>query len=200
MGFFPLFVDLSGRPVLLVGGGLVAERKLKTLLCFGASVSLVSPQITAEIQRQADAGLFCCRQRAYRPQDMESVGLAVAASDDREVNRRVSQDARRAGIPVNVVDDPALCTFYFPAVVQRGDLTVGISTAGSYPAFAAYARRKIETMFPDNCGEMLAALKEERQRILREVPDPAERRAALESLLETALGSEESGGADRNGE
>lgn len=187
MSFFPLFVDLSGRCALVVGGGTVAERKAKTLLEFGASVRLVSPRVTPEIRRMAVSGVLCCREKSYGPEDMDGVFLAVAAADDREVNRSVSREASRRSVPVNVADDPELCTFYFPAVVRRGDFVVGISTSGAYPAFAACARRQIENLFPEQCGGMLRELKAEREKVRGETKDPEERRRILQERLAEAL-------------
>lgn len=188
MGFFPLFVDLSGRRVLIVGGGTVAERKIRALLGFGAAPLVVSPQVTDEVRRLANTGAVRFFARKYRPGDLAGAALAVAATNDREVNRAVSRDARKREIPVNVVDDPELCTFYFPAIVRRGDFVVGISTSGSYPALAKYARSRIEKTFPESCGEILEKLKWERLRAMREIPDPEERKKELDRLLREAIG------------
>lgn len=190
MGFFPLFVDLTGRRVLVVGGGVVAERKVCALLGFGAEPLVVSPRATNEIRRLAQTGAVRLCAREYRQEDLEGAVLAIAAADDREVNRAVSRGACRRGIPVNVVDDPELCSFYFPATVRRGDFVVGVSTSGSYPAFAKYARRRIEKMFPESCGDVLQKLKRERLRAKKEIRDPEERKRVLEQLLREELEKE----------
>lgn len=192
MACFPLFVELSGKEVLVAGGGKVAERKVGTLLEFGAGIRLVSPAVTGGLQSLADSGAVRLRKREYRKEDLEGAALAVAATGDREVNRRIHSDAAGRSIPVNVVDDPELCTFYFPAVVHRKDLVVGITTSGSYPAFTKYARQKVEELFPESCGEVVEVLKSYREKVRREVKDPAVRRQILEKLLEIAVKAAES--------
>lgn len=190
MGFFPLFMDLSGKEALMVGGGPSAERKVKTLLEFGASVRLVSPQATPELLRLAAVGALQYQKREYGRGDLESVSLAVAAVRNREVGRAVYRDAAARSVPVNVVDMPEFCTFFFPAVVKRGDFVIGVTTSGSYPAFSRYAREKLEALFPECCGEMLRVLKEDRRKVRREIKDPALRKKVLEELLEMAVRAE----------
>lgn len=190
MGYFPLFIDLTGKPVLIVGGGTVAERKLRTLLGFGALPLLVSPQATAEIRRSAESGNIRYREREYRTEDIDFAVLAVAATGDETVNRQIYKDAVRKGIPVNVVDAPALCTFFFPAVVQRNDFVVGVTTSGSYPALAKYARQQIEMLFPERYGEMTEVLKKFRKKVRKEIQNPAEREKILEKLLRDMVAQE----------
>lgn len=191
MGCFPLFVDLSGRKVLIAGGGKVAERKADALLEFGASVWLVSPKATGKLRRLAASGKIHFLEREYRPGDLQSAALAVAATGNREVNRGIRDEAVRRAVPVNVADDPELCTFLFPAVVHRKDFVVGITTSGSYPALSKYARRKIEALFPENYGKMVTVLKSYRAKVRREIQDPALRRAVLEELLQMAVRADE---------
>lgn len=186
MGYFPLFIDLSGKEVLVAGGGKVAERKVRILREFDAAVRLVSPEAAQELTELAGSGKIRLLPREYRAEDMDAAVLVVAATGDREVNRRIHGDAVRKGIPVNVVDDPELCTFFFPAVIHRNDLVVGITTSGSYPALSRYARKKIETLFPEEYGMLTDILKGFRQKVRDTVPGSAERAAILNRLLDEA--------------
>ena len=148
----------------------MAVRKVKTLLDFGANVKVVSPEAVPELRKLAESGTVCLFLRKYR---------------------QISRGAQEKLIPVNAVDDPELCTFFFPAVVRRGDFAVGITTSGSYPSFARYARQKIESLFPASCGEMIASLSLVRKKVRREISDPDQRRKILNRLLEQALQAEQ---------
>ena len=146
MPHFPMFVDLSGRPVLIVGGGSVALRKLRKLAPYGPKCVVVAPEVAEEI-RSMD-GVQVCR-RPFSPDDLEPRPvLVIAATDDPAVNRQVSSLCRQQNIPVNVADDPALCTFLFPALVQQGSFSAGISTGGASPVAAAYFKERLEDILP----------------------------------------------------
>jgi siroheme synthase-like protein len=160
--YFPLFVDLRGKDCLIVGGGTVAARKARSLLDFGAKLRVVDPQPSASI-KALSLTLF---SRPYRsPEDIAGARVVIAATNKKELNNLVAQDARAAGIPVNVVDDPERCTFFFPALVRRGELVAGISTAGFCPRFSALFREHLDAALPPNLGEVLELLNLERQRL-----------------------------------
>ncbi len=140
MGYFPFFMDLEGREGLVVGGGAVALRKLQKLLPYGPRLTVAAPELLAEIE--ALPGLTRLR-RSFAPAMLEGKGFVIAATDDREVNRGIAALCRERGIPVNAVDDKEQCTFLFPALVKRGYLTVGVSTAGASPSAAAWVGRSV---------------------------------------------------------
>ena len=135
MEYYPLFMSLQGQKCLVVGAGSVAERKARTLMSCGASVTVIGENPSQGIRRLAENGLVV-RARKFRRSDMGRYALVIGATDDREVNRAVSRESRRRGLPVNIADDPELSTFILPAVYHRGDLTVAVSTAGKSPAAA----------------------------------------------------------------
>ncbi|MDR2392975.1 MAG: bifunctional precorrin-2 dehydrogenase/sirohydrochlorin ferrochelatase [Treponema sp.] len=175
MPYFPLFVDLTGKDCLIVGGGAVAVRKARSLLNFGAKLRVVDPEPSASIKVLS----LTLLSRPYRsPEDVTGAAMVIAATDKQELNRMVAQDARAAGIPVNVVDDPQGCTFFFPALVQRGELVAGISTAGLCPRFSALLREYLDGALPPNLGEVLELLSRERQRL-----SGSERIQRLDSLI-----------------
>lgn len=140
---FPLFVDLTGKRVVLVGGGTVASRRIETLRRFGCRIVVIAPELKC-----GDAGLTWLR-RAYRPGDLEGAFLAVAATDDREVNRQVGREARDLGIPVSVADCQAECSFYFPAVCAGEDLVAGVVSSGTDHHKTARAAREIRKVLEE---------------------------------------------------
>jgi siroheme synthase-like protein len=163
MPHFPLFGDLTGRLCVIVGGGPVAARKAESLLDYGPELTVLAPEPSAEILALSPITLL---ERPYGgPADIAGAGLVLAATDNRELNARVAEDARAAGIPVNVADDPALCTFFFPALVRRGSMVAGLSSSGACPRLTARLRKRLEQDWPANLGDSLETLKEERRRL-----------------------------------
>lgn len=146
---------LAERPVVVVGAGTVALRKVAGLLAARARVSVIAPSPCAEIERLAQEGTIHCEKRAYRPGDLAGAHLVIAATGDEDVNAQVAGEARGLGIPVNVVDRPALCTFTLPAVARRGDLTLAVSTEGRCPALARALREELESRFGEEYADLL---------------------------------------------
>ena len=147
MKYYPVLLDLDGKLCVVVGGGGVAERKVRNLLQAGARVRVISPQLTFSLTRFKEKGKIIHRQRSFRSADLHGTFLAIAATDDRRVNERVFEQALRQKIPVNVVDDPAHSSFIVPSLVQRGDLLIAVSTSGQSPALARALRQKLQKEF-----------------------------------------------------
>ena len=165
---YPLNVDLSGRSLILVGGGKVAERKVRGILSAGTetSICVIAPKITTVLQEHAAAGRLCWKQAYYADGMLEGAFLVYAATDLREVNAAVAAEAKRRGIPVNVIDDPAASTFQVPASIRRGELMLSVSTAGGSPALSRAIRMELEEMYPPAFGiwlERVSSLREELQ-------------------------------------
>ena len=139
-----MFVDISGKKVLVVGGGAVALRRIRTLLRFGAKISVIAPSLCEELFAFAREGRVEARNREYEGGDVGGMDLVIAATDQKEVNRRVREACREQGIPVNVADDKELCDFYFPSVVMTEDVVVGINSGGTDPGKVKETRGKIE--------------------------------------------------------
>jgi siroheme synthase-like protein len=144
--FYPLFIELRNRPVLVVGGGPIAERKVDSLLQAEAAVTLVAPDLTAHLKQLAAAGSIRTERRKFEEADLENVLLVISATDDVETQERVAALARAHGILINTVDQPRLCDFIVPAVVRHGDVIAAISTSGKSPALAAALKSKIESV------------------------------------------------------
>ena len=145
MAFFPMFISIEDKPCLVVGGGRVALRKAKGLLDFGAKVTLVAE--TVGLHKLENIQIH---QRCFREEDLQEQewALVVAATDDRQVNSKISAYCHKAGIPVNVADCREECSFYFPAYCKEGDTVVGISTSGRSPSLAKHLREKAEESLP----------------------------------------------------
>lgn len=183
--YYPAFLDLTGRSCVVIGGGEVAERKAGALLKAGARVTVVSPESTAELSRLAERGKIAWRRRLYQPGDLEGAWLAIAATDDPAANQAVAQEAEERHVLLNVVDEPALCGFIAPSVVQRGDLTIAISTSGKSPAMARRVREEMERWLPPEYGELLDLAAEVREALRQEGvrPDAAVWQTALSAKV-----------------
>ncbi|HEV8458071.1 MAG TPA: bifunctional precorrin-2 dehydrogenase/sirohydrochlorin ferrochelatase [Methylomirabilota bacterium] len=183
MRYYPICVDMAGRACLVVGGGMVAERKASGLLESGARVTVVSPALTARLEAWAHEGQIRVIRRGYEPGDLADQSLVFVATDDGEVNATVAADARAAGVLTNAADDPAHCDFIIPAVLTRGALTVAVSTGGASPALSRAVRDELETHFDrEDYASLLEVAADARARLReRSAPQPWERwRQALD--------------------
>ncbi len=161
--YYPVFLNVAGKRCVVVGGGEVALRKVKGLLGHRARVVVISPDLfdgLAELEKSAEITVF---RREYRSGDLEGAFLVIAATDDRTANRLIAEECGERNIMVNVVDDPALSSFISPAVVERGDLTIAISTAGGSPALARKIRERLEGAFGPEYTQLVEVVEELRQ-------------------------------------
>ncbi len=186
MAYFPFFMDIAGQPGLIIGGGIVALRKVEKLLPYGPSLTVVSPHFCPELAEMGNISRIC---REFSPQDVENRTFVIAASDDRAVNRQAAELCRVRGIPVNAVDDREACTFLFPAMVRRGELSVGISTGGASPTAAIWLKERIGELLPENFGELLDWLDSLRDRVRREVPEERDRKRVFQALFAQCMAS-----------
>lgn len=182
MGLYPLFADLTGLPVLVVGGGHVAERKTAALLSAGAKVRVGAPSLTPVLVQQAEEGKVEHLAGMFQPAWLDEVWLVVAATDDHELNARVAATAEERRILANVVDAPALSRFQVPSMVDRTPLTVAVSTGGAAPVIARRVREMLETDLDHALGPLTALAQRYRTRISQRWPDLAERRAFYDWL------------------
>ena len=175
-GLYPLFADLTGLPVLVVGGGSVAERKASALLDAGARVRVGAPQLNPALTQWAAAARIEHLQGEFQPAWLDEVWLVIAATDDRSINAEVAARAGERRILANVVDDPALSRFQVPAVIDRAPLTIAISTAGAAPVLARRLREQLEAQLDHALGPLVALAQRHRPAIARSLPDLAARR------------------------
>lgn len=184
MPHFPMFVDLKNKPILLVGGGAVALRKLKKLTPYGGIPTVVAPEIHPEI---LDLGVKV-EQRCFRESDLTPRPvLVIAATDDEVLNREVARLCKNADIPVNVADSPEDCTFLFPALIQRGVFSAGISTGGASPTAAVYFKERLEEAIPDDLEDILDWLAERRVELKKSVPDQAQRAGIFRRMFDACM-------------
>ena len=181
MTLFPMFLKLAGRPCLVVGAGRVGESKIQSLLAAEAAVRAVGQRATPLIKSWAREGKISWAARDFDSSDIDGVFLVVASASP-DVNDWVSWEARRRGVLCNVVDDPARCDFYYPAVVRRGDLQIAISTGGNSPALAQRLRKELEKQFGPEYEAWVEQLGETRQKLLKQNMDPERRRRLLHRL------------------
>lgn len=185
MSVFPIFTELEGRTVLIVGGGAVARHRAQALLPFGPRLLVVAPEIQPELLEIPGVKFH---KRAFCPEDLDcNPVFAVAATDDFAVNRQVAAACRARHIPVNVADDGCGGDFPFPALVKRGDLTVGLTTVGASPRATSLFRQKIERLLPEKTPELLRYLRKSRQSIKAEFPESKARTKLIRAVADAAL-------------
>jgi siroheme synthase-like protein len=183
--YLPITLSVKQRPTLVIGGGNVAMRKVETLLDYETPITVVAPEVDKKIEFHAEHGRLTLEKRPYRPGEAATYGLVIAASDDRELNRRVSEDCRASGVLVNVVDDPAYCDFIFPAIVRRDCLTAAIATDGKAPFVSGHLRAILTSIFPDHWTKLMryaAAFRKDVQK--RWGSDLAKKEACYSRFLE----------------
>jgi len=186
MTLFPMFMKLKGRPCLVVGAGTIGEPKISSLIAAGASTRVIALNATAAVAEWARAGSIVWEARAFDFADLDGVFMVIAATNSRELNAAIFNEARQRNILCNVVDDPEYCDFYYPAVVRRGDLQLAISTNGQSPALAQRIRRELEIQFGPEYGEWLEQLGKIRQQLFASRMNPEERRQLLHELASSA--------------
>ena len=182
MDFLPVFLRLTQQKVLLVGGGHVAVRKANLLLRAGAELVVVAPDICDDLQKLLVAP-HSSRLRNYEDGDLDGVCLAVAATDDELTNRRVSVAARLRNLPVNVVDQPSLCSFIFPSIVDRSPLLVAVSSGGSAPVLARLLRARLETLIPSTYGNLVQLMGRYRDAVKSKIHNTRLRMRFWESIV-----------------
>ncbi|MDI6524036.1 siroheme synthase CysG [Pseudomonas otitidis] len=187
MDFLPLFHNLQGRHVLVVGGGEIALRKARLLTDAGACLRVVAPEIDSQLVALVEQSQGLVHRRGYASGDLEGAVLVIAATDDEPLNAQISRDAQARGVPVNVVDAPALCSVIFPAIVDRSPLIVAVSSAGDAPVLARLIRAKIETWIPSAYGQLAGLAKRFRQQVKQLFPDVQQRRVFWEDVFQGAI-------------
>ncbi|MGN1392797.1 MAG: bifunctional precorrin-2 dehydrogenase/sirohydrochlorin ferrochelatase [Succinivibrionaceae bacterium] len=181
MRYFPLFINLENEKVLVVGAGDVASRKVLSLLEFGADVEVVSPKISSNILDINNKNLkIHCRE--FLEKDIFGKKIVFVATDEKKLNTNIAKICRSKGILVNVADIPSLCDFYFPSVVTRGELVVGITSSGKSPALSKCLRENIDNFLPEDLGEYLELLSVYRKNSLMNSQNPLNNRDYKELL------------------
>ncbi|HKB26274.1 MAG TPA: bifunctional precorrin-2 dehydrogenase/sirohydrochlorin ferrochelatase [Methylomirabilota bacterium] len=194
--YFPAFLDLRGRPCVVVGGGAIGERKVDDLLGAGARVTLVSPALTPRLAALTAAGLLTHRRRLFRRADVRGAALVIAATGVPAVDAAVAAEARRRRALVNVVDRPAECDFILPSVLRRGGLQIAVSTGGRSPALAREIRRRLERVIGPEYAALVERVGRARDQARAVAVGARERFAAGELVVAAALSELSPFGAD----
>ena len=184
MAKYPIFLELSGRRAVVIGGGGVGVRKAQALLASGARLVVVAERIDDMMKALCTGIKAQVVKSRYSKEYLAGAVLAIAATSDHELNRRIYRDCQELEILCNVVDEPELCDFFVPAVVRRGNLQIAIGTGGFSPAYAGHIRKKLEEIFTETHGEFLVEVETLRKRIITEVPDQADRKALFGHLVD----------------
>lgn len=177
MTLFPFFEDIDGKTFLVVGGGAVAKGKVEKLRAFTDNITVVAPE--------SDIDGYI--RKAFAESDLDAADYVIAATDDHALNARIYRLCRQKQIPVNTVDDPALCTFVFPSLIKKGDLTVGITTGGKSPLTAQYLRAEIENLLPAEIDSIIDEMGRLKEKLKTEIPDRTARAEILKAKLAELL-------------
>lgn len=184
MNYLPIFYRIADRACLVVGGGAIAARKAELLLKADARVRMVAREAGARVQELAERDALELELREFKDGDIDGMTCVVAATDDIELNRRVSELAQARKIPVNVVDNPALCSFIMPSMIDRDPVQIAVSTGGASPVMARMLRSRLESSIPGAYGELARLAESFRQDVKQTLPDIDSRRRFWESVLE----------------
>lgn len=186
MGYFPFFVDVENQNCLVVGGGVVALRKIEKLLPFNPNITVVSPKVHKEILSIKNINII---KRKFDFNDLNKKSFVITATDDKVLNKEIYNSCKENNIPVNTVDDKDNCSFIFPALARNNGVTVAISTSGKSPLYAKYLRKKIENLIQDS-ESIVDNLSKYREKIKNEISLEENRKVAFEKLLDYSLSNE----------
>lgn len=187
MKYYPVNLDIRNRKCLVVGGGAVGTRKVMTLLDCGAKVTVVSTDVAEKLQELSDSDIIKLEKRPFQISDLDEMFLVIGATDNQEINKEIHSEAERLGILCNIADRPEDCNFILPAIVNRGDLIIAISTSGKSPAFAKKMRKDLEKKFGTEYAEFLKLMGEIRNKLLSEDHEPEAHKHIFEQLIKRDL-------------
>ncbi|HEX7419808.1 MAG TPA: bifunctional precorrin-2 dehydrogenase/sirohydrochlorin ferrochelatase [Thermoanaerobaculia bacterium] len=181
--YYPIYIDIEDRAVVIVGGGTVCARKAETMMRYGARVTIISPEITDEIAAWEREGALAVRRKMYAEADVEGASIVIASTDDQCVNARVARDCRRRRIPVNVVDVTHLCEFIVPAIIEKGSIQIAVSTGGKSPVIARTLKEDLNRLIGpeyDEVNQVLGSLRDGAKKVL---PTDADRKRFFDGIV-----------------
>jgi precorrin-2 dehydrogenase/sirohydrochlorin ferrochelatase len=187
MRYYPLFLDISQRRCVVVGGGNVAERKVERLLACGARVEVVGTILTSALAVLKEKGRLVHHEMDYEEALIRGAFLVIGATDNNEVNDRISGDARALGILVNIVDEPAQCDFILPSVVEKGALSIAVSTGGKSPALAKKLRMELDALYGPEYAILLEIMGKLREQMIAKGRPSAENRERFEAVVTSEI-------------
>jgi len=187
MTLYPVNLDIRGQLCLVVGGGLVAKRKVEGLIGCGPKIVVISPELCEGLTAHWQKKQIEWKQREYQTEDLQGVKLVFAATDDYQIQQRIAEEAHQAEIPVNVITDPESCSFQVPAMFRQGELLITIATGGASPALAARIRKELEVHYGREYGQLLTLMAAIRKQIVSASDDPAQHKLLFEKLLKSDI-------------
>jgi len=187
MSYYPVLIHLDGKKVIVVGGGTVAERKIETLLEYGAAVHVVSRDLTPQLRKYSTEGTIGLLGQEFNEDCLEGAFMVIAATDDPRLNRQVSKMAKEKGLLVNAVDQPSDCNFILPSILRRGDLLIAVSTSGKSPALAKKVREALEERFGNEYESFLILMGRLREEVLSQRLSQDENRRIFHELVHSPI-------------
>lgn len=181
--YYPIYLDIEDRSVVIIGGGNVCARKAETMMKYGARVTIVSPQFTEEIEQWAADEKLAIRRKPYDASDLDGANIVIASTDDTSVNEQVAADCRARRIPVNVVDVTPLCEFIVPAIIESGSVQIAVSTGGSSPALARTLKEDLQRFVGPEYAEVNDALGSLRDSAKRVLPTDVDRKRFFDGII-----------------
>ena len=185
--YYPVYLDIENRDVVVIGGGNVCARKVETMMKYGARVTVVSPEFTDEILQWASDGCITLKRKRYDHSDLQAANIVIASTDDQSVNEQIAADCRARRIPVNVVDVTPLCEFIIPAIVEKGSVQIAVSTGGKSPALARTLKEDLNRMIGPEYAEvndLMATLRDGAKQVL---PTDVDRKAFFDGIIAAGL-------------
>jgi precorrin-2 dehydrogenase/sirohydrochlorin ferrochelatase len=181
--YYPIYLDIEDRDVLIIGGGNVCARKAETMMKYGARVTVLSPECTDEIEGWASKNMLEIRRKTYEEADLNGASIVIASTDDPCINARIARDCRRRKIPVNVVDVTHLCEFIVPAIVERGSIQIAVSTGGKSPALARTLKEDLQKFVGPEYDEVNRMLGTLRKAAKKTLPTDVDRKRFFDGII-----------------
>jgi len=181
--YYPIFLDIEDRDVVIIGGGPVCERKAETMMKYGARVTVVAPDFTSAIESWAAAGKLKIRRKQYDAGDLDGASIVIASTDDEPFNTRIADDCRQRKIPVNVVDVTHLCEFIVPAIVEQGSIQLAVSTGGKSPALARTLKEDLQKFVGPEYAEINDVLGTLRPSAKKVLPTDTDRKRFFDGII-----------------
>jgi siroheme synthase-like protein len=185
--YYPIYLDIEERTVVIIGGGNVCARKAETMMKYGARVIVVSPEFTDEIEQWAREGALAIQRKPYAANDLDGAHIVIASTDDQSVNEQIAADCRARRIPVNVVDVTPLCEFIVPAIIEKGSIQIAISTGGKSPALARTLKEDLYRAIGPEYAEVNDVLGTLRDGAKKVLPTDVDRKRFFDGIIASGV-------------
>lgn len=184
MPYYPILIPLKDKFCLVAGGGVVASRKIITLLNFGAKVRVISPALSTSLKKLIKENKIQWKKGKFSPSDLVGAALVFGTTNDRKTNELISKEAKKRKIPANIVDNEPLCTFICPSIVKRGPLTIAISTDGKLPALSKKIRIELEKKYGKEYEDISASLTSLREKLKKQFKSSKKRKKIWDKIMQ----------------